>query len=137
MTMISNIGATPTAGATSGSALGGMDSDAFLKLLVAQLRYQNPMEPTDHTAMLQQTSQFTQVETLQKVLTSQQQLLGLSHASIAADLVGKEIVARTTAGEVRGVVDGVRFTSTGPALLVGADTVALDAAVEIHAETSD
>lgn len=134
MTTIGSIGAAPNpaAGSSGTSGLGNLDSEAFLNLLVAQLRYQNPMEPTDHTAMLQQTAQFTQIETLQKVLTSQQQLLGLSHASIAADLVGKEVVARTDGGEITGVVDSVRFTASGPALVIGDQQVPLDAATEIR-----
>jgi hypothetical protein len=41
-----------------------LDQDAFLKLMVAQLRYQNPMSPADPQAFLAQTAQFTTVEKL-------------------------------------------------------------------------
>jgi len=107
--------ATPGAG-----GLGGLGSDAFLNLLVAQLRYQNPMAPSDPSAMLQQTAAFTQVETMQRLAATQQQLLGLQRATVAADMVGKEVTAQATGGaQVTGVVDGVRFTGTGPVLLLG------------------
>ena len=40
------------------------DQDTFLKLLVAQLKYQDPSNPADSTQFLAQTAQFTQVEKL-------------------------------------------------------------------------
>jgi flagellar basal-body rod modification protein FlgD len=107
--------AQPAAG-----GLGGLGPQAFLNLLVAQLRYQNPMSPSDPSAMLQQTASFTQVETMQRMAAAQQQMLGLQRASIAADMVGKEVTAEVTGGaQVTGVVDGVRYTDTGPVLLLG------------------
>jgi len=130
--------AAPAVGAQQSSAtgLGALDSEAFLKLLVAQLRYQNPMEPTDPSAMLQQTSQFTQVETLQQLAKSQAQLAGLQQASMAADLVGKQVTARNPDGkEISGVVDAVRFTELGPVLVVGSENVPLSAASELRGAT--
>jgi len=41
------------------------DKDTFLKLLVAQLKYQNPMEPVDSSQFMAQTAQFTMVEKLE------------------------------------------------------------------------
>ena len=126
------IGATQTQPTTSSAGLGQLDGEAFLNLLVAQMRYQDPMSPTDATTMLQQTSQFTQVETMQQVSKMQQQLLGLTQASMAADLVGKEVVARTDDGEMTGVVDGVRFSGVGPMLAIGAEEIPLSQVTSIH-----
>ena len=131
--MIADVTAAAAAGSTTtASSLGGMDSEAFLQLLVAQLRYQNPMEPSDPTAMLQQTAMFTQVESMQQIARSQAQLLGLQHAGIAADLVGKHITAPTAdGGQAEGLVESVRFTASGPMLVVGEHLVPLDATQEI------
>lgn len=129
---VTSVTGAPAVAPQTASALGGLDSQAFLKLLVAQLRYQNPMSPSDPAAMMQQTAQFTQIETLQQVAAAQNQLLGLSHVTIAADLVGQEVTAAMPGGEVRGTVDGLRFTDQGPVLLIGDDQVPLDAVVEIH-----
>lgn len=130
MPTIGEISAAPPP--ATASALGGLDSQAFLKLLVAQLRYQNPMSPSDPSDMLQQTAQFTQIETLQQVATAQQQLLGLSQVTIATDLVGATVVADTPSGEVRGTVDGIRFTTQGPVLLIGDDEIPMSNTLEIH-----
>jgi len=112
--------AAPTAAAPSAGGLGNLGGEAFLNLLVAQLRYQNPMSPSDPSAMLQQTAAFTQVETMQRLAATQQQLLGLQRATVAADMVGKEVTAQAADGAtITGLVDGVRFTGTGPVLLLG------------------
>jgi flagellar basal-body rod modification protein FlgD len=82
----------PTAGAAAPTkALG---QDAFLKLLMAQLKNQDPLAPTDGTQFVTQLATFSQVEqsvaqstTLGTIAT---QLGGLSNAK-ASDLVGKTV----------------------------------------------
>jgi flagellar basal-body rod modification protein FlgD len=119
--------------APAANPLGDLGSDAFLKLLVAQLKYQDPMAPSDGAAMLQQTAQFTQVETMKQLATMQQQLMGLQQTAMASDLIGREVTATTSDGrDVAGVVDGVRFTDAGPLLLIGDDAVPFDQAREIR-----
>lgn len=60
--------ATPTNLAASGAptaqlpGAGSPDFDRFLKLLTAQLRFQDPMSPTDPTQFVAQLAQFSQVE---------------------------------------------------------------------------
>lgn len=136
--MITGIGTTATAGsAATGSGLGALGGDAFLKLMVAQLRYQNPLEPTDASTMMQQTAAFTQVETLQKLAASQQTMLGMSEALMATGLVGQQISAvRADDSVMQGVVDGVRFTAEGPLLSVGGEEVALAAVVQVGTVSS-
>jgi nucleoside 2-deoxyribosyltransferase len=63
-------GATPISSATkqpTGAMTDQMGQDTFLKLLVAQLRYQDPMNPADGTAFLAQTAQFSTVEKLTQI----------------------------------------------------------------------
>lgn len=139
--MINGIDATALngAGANVGTTggLGALDGDAFLKLMVAQLRYQNPLEPTDASTMMQQTAAFTQVETLQKLASSQQTMLGLNEALMASGLVDKSVSAvRPDDTVLQGVVDGVRFTPEGPMLSVGGEEVALAAVVQIGSATA-
>ena len=47
-----------------------VDSDTFLKLLVAQLQYQNPLEPQTDTAFVTQLSQMSTMEQLQSMKDS-------------------------------------------------------------------
>lgn len=44
-----------------------LDKDAFLQLLVAQMQYQDPLEPTSNTEYMSQLAQFSSVEELQNI----------------------------------------------------------------------
>ncbi len=109
---------TGTSPATTGeSVLGQLGSDAFLQLLVAQLKYQNPMNPSDSTAMLEQTAMFTTVETLQQIAAMNQTLMGFQEVTMAMGVVGKHVTALSLEGiQVEGNVESVRFTADGPFL---------------------
>jgi flagellar basal-body rod modification protein FlgD len=118
------------------SALSGMGSDGFLKLLVAQLRYQSPLEPSDPGDMMLQTAQLAQLDATQQMASLQRRDLGLQQAVMAAGLVGNDVTA--TAGDgtrVQGVVDAVRYTTAGPVLDVGGREVPLDQVTEIRRAT--
>lgn len=85
----------------------GMDKDAFLQLLVAQMKYQDPLEPTSNTEYISQYAQFSQVEALNNMSTTME----LSRYS---SFVGKEVIIESTdtggkTSEVRGFVDFVTF----------------------------
>jgi flagellar basal-body rod modification protein FlgD len=108
-------GSEPATPAATG--LGQLGTDAFLKLLVAQLKYQNPMAPSDGTAMLQQTAQFTTVETLKQIAEANQRLMGFQQVTMALTIVGKGVTAISLDGSyVSGEVEGIRFTADGPFL---------------------
>ncbi len=121
------IGASPvTTSSTSGTTdvgkaadvFGGMGSDAFLKLLVAQLRYQNPMNPSDPTAMMGQIAQYAQVEALTKLQQNQSAEQSLSQARLATAMIGQQVTATDTTGTATGKVVSARFTSAGPVLVL-------------------
>lgn len=67
-----------------------LDKDAFLKLLVAQLRYQDPSKPVDSSEFMAQTAQFTQVEKLEQLSSDSTATLSLQQGLAASSLVGKK-----------------------------------------------
>lgn len=67
----------------------GMDKDAFLQLLVAQMQYQDPLEPTSNTEYISQYAQFSQVEQMQNMAAT-------SELARATSLVGQEVYIKTT-----------------------------------------
>jgi flagellar basal-body rod modification protein FlgD len=75
----------------------GLDKDAFLKLLVAQMSHQDPLNPTQGTEYVAQLSQFAMVEqSVQqstKLETLSAQMGGLAN-NAATDLVGKTVNVR-------------------------------------------
>jgi flagellar basal-body rod modification protein FlgD len=102
------------------------DKDLFLQLLVAQMRYQDPSNPTDSSEFLAQTAQFTSLEKMQAVADQTQQLVGLQTAFGAGGMVGQTVsYADATGTTLTGVVTGVRFDTNGPVLTVDGTDVPL------------
>jgi flagellar basal-body rod modification protein FlgD len=124
-------GATGTTGSGT-SATDQMNKDMFLKLMVAQLKNQDPMNPTDSSQFLAQTAQFTSLEKLDAVAQQTAQALTAQMAFGASGLVGRAVTYTGADGaETNGTVDSVRFTPTGPVLGVGGTEVALGSVVKV------
>ena len=110
-----------------------MGKDTFLKLLVAQLKYQNPLEPTDSAAFMAQTAQFTMVEKLDALAKNNAELLSTNRALSASSLIGQSVVYPGPKGDdVVATVTGVRFDVTGPVLLTGDTEVSLAGVKEVR-----
>ena len=89
-----------------------MGKDTFLKLLVAQMRYQDPSKPVDSSQMMAQTATFSQVEKLEQLATQSAAMLVLQEASTAGALVGRTVTYTDTDGAaVSGKVSAVRLAS--------------------------
>ncbi|MEM9131535.1 MAG: flagellar hook capping FlgD N-terminal domain-containing protein [Actinomycetota bacterium] len=81
-----------------------LDNDAFLKLLVAQLRYQDPLEPSSSEEFIATSAQFTTIEKLDELTNQGADSALLNSLATAGSLIGKEITAVGTDGEVSGNV---------------------------------
>jgi flagellar basal-body rod modification protein FlgD len=125
--------ATGSTGSTTGmSSTDQMNKDMFLKLMVAQLKNQDPMNPTDSSQFLAQTAQFTSLEKLDAVAQQTAQALTAQMAFGASSLVGRSVTYTGADGaEAAGKVSSVRFTSDGPVLGVGAAEVSLGNVVRV------
>jgi flagellar basal-body rod modification protein FlgD len=128
---IAGITALTGSGTPVKSPTDAMGSDTFLKLLVAQLKYQDPSKPADGTALLGQTAQFQMVEKLQQLADQNTQLLTEQQASSAIALVGRTISYTQGDKTLSGVVGSVRLTAAGPVLAVGQTDVPLSTVTEI------
>jgi flagellar basal-body rod modification protein FlgD len=118
----------PAAGtAAKGKVLG--DKDTFLKLLVAQLKYQDPSNPADSTQFLAQTAQFTQVEKLGDIadLLKAQRLVGVS------GLVGHNVTYMDEQGAHQtGVISAAKLNGDSePMLRIGNTDVLLSKVMEV------
>ena len=60
---------------------GILGKDDFLKLLVAQLQHQDPLNPVDNDAFIGQAAQFSQLEQLTKLVTLTQESIDLQTAN--------------------------------------------------------
>jgi flagellar basal-body rod modification protein FlgD len=79
-----------------------LGKDDFLKLLVTQLRYQNPLEPMDNKEYIAQLTQFSSLEQMQN--------LNMQMANISAiSTIGKTAKAVIEQREVEGTIKGIAF----------------------------
>lgn len=110
-----------------------MGKDTFLKLLVAQLKYQNPMSPADGAEFMAQTAQFTVVEKLDQLAQTNAELLSANRALSASSLIGRSVVHTGPDGaDVTATVTGVRLGTTGPVLITGDTEVSLAGVKEVR-----
>lgn len=110
-----------------------LDKDAFLKLLVAQLRYQDPLSPADPQSFLAQTAQFTTVEQLTQLTQALQAQDRMSQVATGSALIGRTVTYQLEDGTVvPGTVLAARPTSDGCVLLVNGTEVPLDAVTAVY-----
>ena len=93
-----------------------LDKDAFLQLLVTQMKYQDPLNPSSNTEYMSQLAQFTSLEEMENLNATFRQ-------SDAQSLVGSYVIIKTenSAGGtdyVSGLVDYVTMTNGKPYLSI-------------------
>ena len=114
------LGAMPARKVTSNA----FDKDMFLKLLVAQLKNQNPLQPTDPSEFMNQAATLAMVEQMNAVSSSTNEAAAWQRGLAAAALTGKTITGIDASGaSVTGAVDKVTITSGKAVLSVGSSTV--------------
>lgn len=109
-----------------------VDYKSFLKLLVAEMKNQDPTSPMESTEYVAQLASFSQVE--QSVQTNQKldQILQASSLSQAGDLIGRHITSPD--GSVSGTVAEVRLFSDGAmAVLENGEQVIVGPGVTVSA----
>jgi len=109
-----------TAGSTSTTTQKSLGQDDFLKLLVAELQNQNPMEQTDNKQFIAEMAQFSSVEQMSNVakgldqLTTLVQSMNLNNLlAEGSSLIDKQItgIDPKTGSTVTGTVSGIRVDS--------------------------
>jgi flagellar basal-body rod modification protein FlgD len=135
VTVSSTEGISPAwIGANATGATGSKDHDMFLQLLVAQLKYQDPMNPTDSSQFMSQNAQFTSLEKMQNVADSMTQLLNAQMTFGAAGMIGKQVTyADVSGGTHTGTATGANFSASGPSLTIDGATVPVSMIVSVNA----
>lgn len=129
---------TPTSGATVNDASKPMlDPQAFLKLLVAQLQYQDPTQPADMTSFMNQTATLSQTQSINSMQESLASLMKTEQAQTATGLIGKTVTYGDAAGgSFTGVVTGAASLSSGAQVVIGNQTVNLSYITGVTAPAS-
>ena len=118
--------------ATSGT----LDKQAFLELLVTQLRNQDPSSPMDSNALMAQTTQMASMESLTEISTTSRESFALQMRAAAATLVGQNVSYSDGTTTITGAVTGVSYAGSVPTVTVGGKEVPLDSISTITAEAA-
>jgi flagellar basal-body rod modification protein FlgD len=112
-----------------------MGKDTFLKLLVAQMKYQDPANPASSSEFMAQTATFSQVEKLSEIATQNASLLALQRSSSAGALVGRTVSYTDESGATKtGAVSSVRLGTdkTEAIAVVGGVSVPMGRITEVR-----
>lgn len=126
VTNTSQISKKETTTSASGNS---MDKEAFLQLLVAQMKYQDPLQPTSNTEYISQYATFSELEQMQNMSAN----MTLSRAS---EMVGKEVIVESTSDSgktttVQGQVESVTYQANKAYISIDGTLYSVDDVVQI------
>jgi flagellar basal-body rod modification protein FlgD len=116
---------TPEDMKPKGSTNGDMGKDAFLKLFVAQLQHQDPMNPMDDSAFMGQMASFSTLEQVTNLAVANERVAANLTSSNAIGLIGRTVSYVDENDQIQtGKVDKVTTAGGKPSLTVdGVDGV--------------
>lgn len=109
MSSVSTVGSTASASGNKPSGFAALGGEEFIKIMIAQLQQQDPLEPAKSDELLSQLSQIRAMEA-NETLTSSLQGLSLQQSiASGANLIGKTIMGINAEGDsITGAVTSVR-----------------------------
>lgn len=119
-----------------------LGKDDFLKLLMTQLKYQDPMEPADNKEFIAQMAQFTSLEQMGNISAGfaelnkvQFGLLQETAASRAINMIGRNVEAINpkTNEIITGIVTGMNMADGIPRITIGTKEVDIDNVIKVTA----
>lgn len=97
----------------------GISQEDFLRILLAQLRFQDPLKPVDNQQFVAQLAQFSALELSRQQSEKTDQLLAMQAADQSVGLIGKNVEIRNAQGGSNvGTVDAISFRTGEPRLTV-------------------
>lgn len=96
---------TEREGLTGNNDLG---QDAFFKILITQLKNQDPLDPMKDRDFISQMAEFSSLEKNDQIYSLLEDKLGANQVIENSNLIGKEITANVEGVEMSGIVDAVK-----------------------------
>jgi flagellar basal-body rod modification protein FlgD len=95
----------------------GIAQEDFLRILLAQLRFQDPLKPVDNQQFVAQLAQFSALEINRQQSEKIDQLLNMQAADQAVGLIGRQVEVRNAqGGSSVGTVAAISFRAGEPLL---------------------
>ena len=97
----------------------GIAQEDFLRILLAQLRFQDPLKPVDNQEFVAQLAQFSALEINRQQSEKIDTLLSMQATAQAVGLIGRSVEMRTATGtNTVGSVSAITFNAGEPRLTV-------------------
>ncbi len=116
-----NVNTSPSERVTDGSER----KNKFMKLLLEQLKHQNPMKPMSNDKMISQMAQLTTLEKMGKISENVNSLANGKSADKYLNLLGSKVTVQSSEAKnpITGQVKSVKFTEDGAQVTVGSQQV--------------
>ncbi|TQV73416.1 flagellar hook capping protein [Exilibacterium tricleocarpae] len=101
---------------TTASNRAAIQQEDFLQVLLAQLQFQDPLEPLDNNEFIAQFAELTNLEQTQQLNDKLDTSLSLQNSAQAIGLIGRSVQAQTTTSQVVGKVVTIAFQNGTPLL---------------------
>jgi flagellar basal-body rod modification protein FlgD len=124
MSTVNAIGGTGSAGETAKATNkeAELDKNQFLELLVAQMKNQNPLSPTNSQEYVSEMAQFSSLEQLTNVAAGTEEANQMATVSQSLSLVGKQVSYTKEDGTAaEGKVESVEFAEGGFTLTIAGE----------------
>jgi flagellar basal-body rod modification protein FlgD len=106
-------------GSTTIPSSAAIGQDDFLKILLTQLRFQDPLKPMDNQEFVAQLAQFSALEISRQQSEKVDTLLAMQAVTQAVGLIGRTVEMRTASGtSTGGTVSTISFSNGEPRLTV-------------------
>lgn len=129
---VGNTGTGVAADTNVSNPAAALGQDAFLKLLVAQMQYQDPMSPSDNQQFIQEQATFSTVEALNSLKETTTAMQASQEFAQGVALIGKNVTYVGTDGTIgSGLVSAVSNASGTVQLKVGSAAVDASTVVQV------
>ena len=112
------LGVISSSSSTTAPSSAGIGQEDFLKILLTQLRFQDPLKPVDNQQFVAQLAQFSALEINRQQSEKVDTLLSIQSTSQAVGLLGRTVEIGTATGSDAGTVLAVSFATGEPLLTV-------------------
>lgn len=112
---ISSVGGAGASGNLQSNSMGMQD---FLKILLTQLNYQDPMKPMDNQQFMAQMAQFSSLQQTQQLNTNIEKLISNQSSLQSVGLLGRTVDIASNGGVITGRVSSLSLKEEAPLLSV-------------------
>jgi len=112
---ISSVGGAGASGNLQSNSLGMQE---FLKILLTQLNYQDPMKPMDNQEFMAQMAQFSSLQQTQQLNKNIEQLISNQASLQSVGLIGRTVDITSSGGNITGRVSSLSLKGDAPLLSI-------------------